>query len=84
MKILESFNNFKPDLIVLGHADMSFKTNARNFKNNSSLKICQWFLDPLSKFGPDHINNRKRILDKIDLLDATFLTTDLNLLVLNT
>ena len=40
------------------------------------MKICQWFLDPLSKFGPDHINNRKRILDKIDLLDATFLTTD--------
>ena len=77
LKILESFNNFKPDLIVLGHADRVSKQTLEIFKkNNSSLKICQWFLDPLSKFGPDHINNRKRILDKIDLLDATFLTTD--------
>ena len=44
--------------------------------NNSSLKICQWFLDPLSKFGPDHVNNSKRILNKTELIDNTFLTTD--------
>ena len=76
-KIIEAFNNFKPDLIVLGHADrVSNQTLEVLKKNNSTLKICQWFLDPLSKFGPDHINNRKRILDKIQILDATFLTTD--------
>ena len=76
-KIIESFNNFKPDIIVLGHADrVSNETLEVLKKNNSSLKICQWFLDPLSKFGPDHVNNKKRILDKISILDATFLTTD--------
>jgi hypothetical protein len=43
---------------------------------NKSIKISQWFLDPLSKYGPDHINNTKRILDKTEVLDSTFLTTD--------
>ena len=38
--------------------------------------MSQWFLDPLSKYGPDHINNSKRILDKIEYMDTTFLTTD--------
>ena len=31
----------------------------KNFDKN--LKISQWFLDPLSKYGPDHENNKKRI-----------------------
>ena len=51
-------------------------------KLDGNLKISQWFLDPLSKHGPDHKNNSKRILDKIELLDKTFLTTDPNSLSL--
>ena len=43
---------------------------------NKSTVFSQWFLDPLSKYGPDHLNNTKRILDKIEFLDTTFLTTD--------
>ena len=42
------------------------------------MKISQWFLDPLSRNGPDYHNNKKRILDKINIMDATFLTTDPN------
>ena len=43
------------------------------------LKYQLWFLDPLSRHGHDYYsNNRKRILDKIDLIDATFLTSDPN------
>ena len=76
-KILETFNNFKPDVIVLGHADRVERSTLEKIKEiNKDLKISQWFLDPLSKYGPDHINNKKRILDKIDLIDKTFLTTD--------
>jgi hypothetical protein len=33
-------------------------------------------LDPLGKKGPDFIKNTKRITDKQDVIDATFLTTD--------
>ena len=76
-KILETFNNFKPDLLLLGHADgVANKTLEIIKENNKSLKISQWFLDPLSKFGPDHVSNSKRILDKIKFIDQTFLTTD--------
>ena len=75
-KIIETYNNFKPDLIFLGHADrVSTKTLEILKDSNKNLKIGQWFLDPLSKNGPDYENNKKRILDKIDFLDTTFLTT---------
>ena len=76
-KILDTYDNFKPDLIILGHADrVSSLTLEKIKKLDKNVKISQWFLDPLSKYGPDHKNNSKRILDKINFLDKTFLTTD--------
>ena len=79
--IIESFNNFKPDAIILGHADaVSVNTLDYLKSKNNKLKISQWFLDPLGRFGPDHDKNRQRILDKNHLMDATFLTTDPNAL----
>ncbi len=76
-KIVDTFNNFKPDLIVLGHADRVSKDTLNKLKEiNKNVKMTQWFLDPLSKHGPDHENNSKRVLDKIDFMDTTFLTTD--------
>ena len=83
-KIIETFKNFKPDIIILGHADRVKKSTLEKMREiNSSTKFSQWFLDPLSKHGPDHINNTNRILDKIDLLDSTFLTTDPSALSVN-
>ena len=76
-KIIETSNNFKPDLLILGHADRVSNETLRMIKeNNKNIKISQWFLDPLSKHGPDHLNNSRRILHKIDFIDKTFLTTD--------
>ena len=76
-KIIETSDNFKPDLLVLGHADRVSNETLRMIKeNNKNIKISQWFLDPLSKHGPDHLNNSRRILHKIDFIDKTFLTTD--------
>ena len=76
-KIINSYFNFKPDLIILGHAD-NVTEESLNFLKNKNVKIAQWFLDPISKDGPDYINNKKRILDKEKLIDANFLTTDPN------
>ena len=45
-------------------------------KEKKSLKIAQWFLDPLSKHGPDYLNNKKRLLKFSKLLDSNFITTD--------
>ena len=76
-KIVDTFKNFKPDIIILGHADRVKNDTLQIMKEiNSSTKFSQWFLDPLSKYGPDHENNTRRILDKVKLLDNTFLTTE--------
>ena len=77
--IIDSFNNFNADGIILGHADsVSVETLDKLKQLNNNLKISQWFLDPLGKHGPDYIKNTKRVLEKTQLMDATFLTTDPN------
>jgi spore maturation protein CgeB len=73
-KIENNYNNFKPDLVILGHAD-SVTNETLDFLKKDNTKIAQWFLDPVSKNGPDFHNNKKRIIDKDNLIDATFLTT---------
>ncbi len=83
-KIIESFNNFKPDIVILGHADrVSNSTLSKMRDINKEIVFSQWFLDPLSKYGPDHVSNSKRILDKKEFLNATFLTTDPTALSIN-
>ena len=73
--IKNNYKNFKPDLIILGHADNVSMETLSEFKKDKVL-IGQWFLDPLSRFGPDYLNNKSRILNKNKLIDSTFLTTD--------
>jgi len=75
-KLRKTCYNFKPDLIVLGHADLISSDMLVELKNEYPfLKIAQWFLDPLNIKGPDFIKNKKRILDKSKFLDANFITT---------
>ncbi len=74
--ILNNFTSFMPDILVLGHADrVSLETLTNLKKINKDLKIIQWFLDPVSKKGPDYKKNKDRILNNIDIIDATYLTT---------
>jgi glycosyltransferase involved in cell wall biosynthesis len=75
-KVINTFLNFKPDLVVLGHADTLSKQTIIKMKSIKDFKICQWFLDPLIKSGPDYLKNKKRILSLIDHMDASFLTTE--------
>ena len=75
--ILEAYENFKADIVILGHADSVSIQTLRQLKDtNNNLKISQWFLDPLGKNGPDYLKNSKRILDKEQCMDTSFLTTD--------
>ena len=75
-KLLKTCYNYKPDLIVLGHADLISPLMLANLKEEyPHLKVAQWFLDPLNKNGPDFSKNKKRILDKSNFVDANFLTT---------
>ena len=74
--VSNTIQNFKPDLVILGHADrVKSDTLIKAKEKLSNLKICQWFLDPLSKSGPDYQKNRDMLLDKNFICDATFVTT---------
>jgi len=80
-KILNVISNYVPDVIILGHADLIKKETLIYIKKNyPNIKIVQWFLD---RMDSEWIVNKKRFLDKIELMDASFCTTDPNILNLN-
>ena len=75
--IIQTFNNFKPNVIVLGHADNVKAETLQVLKDkDDGLKIAQWFLDPLGVKGPDYIKNKNRILDRGNVIDTSFLTSN--------
>jgi glycosyltransferase involved in cell wall biosynthesis len=78
---IETVKNFKPNLILLGHAD-SIKTETLKLikQDYPSIKIAQWFLDRMdSKWKI----NKLRFLDKIKFMDYNFCTTDPKVLKLD-
>ncbi len=75
-KLRKTCYNYKPDLIVLGHADSISANTLGDLKDDyPNLKVAQWFLDPLNKKGPDYTQNKNRILNKSNFIDANFITT---------
>ncbi len=75
-KLVNTVYNYKPDLLIFGHADLIKDNTLSYLKDNyKDLKIAQWFLDPLIKNGPDYEKNKSRLLDKIEFTDANFITT---------
>ena len=80
-KLLEVISNYVPDIIILGHADLiKIETLKYIKKNYPNIKMAQWFLD---RMDTHWIKNKKRFLDKIELMDASFCTTDPKTLKLN-
>ncbi|MBD1172566.1 glycosyltransferase [Pelagibacterales bacterium SAG-MED05] len=75
-KLKKTCYNYKPDIIMLGHADLISPEQINELRDDyPNVRIGQWFLDPLNKKGPDFERNKDRILDKMSSVDATFLTT---------
>ncbi len=73
-KLLDITSNYKPDLILFGHADMvSTETIKKIKKFYPNIKFAQWFLDKMD--NKDWYHNKKRFLQKFDLMDANFCTT---------
>jgi glycosyltransferase involved in cell wall biosynthesis len=80
-KLLEVISNYVPDIIILGHADLIKLETLRYIKKNyPNIKMAQWFLDRMDSHW---LTNKKRFLDKIELMDASFCTTDPKSLKLN-
>jgi len=75
-KLINTVYNYKPDLLIYGHADLIKPETLSYLKDNyNDLRIAQWFLDPLIKNGPDYEKNKNRILNKMNVTDANFITT---------
>ena len=75
-KLRKTCYNYKPDLIILGHADLISSDQIGELKDDyPNVRFSQWFLDPLNLNGPDFERNKDRILDKIKYMDASFMTT---------
>ena len=73
-KLVEVISNFVPDLIVLGHADLINRDILKLIKKNyPNIKIAQWFLDRMDSLWKI---NRDRFLKNIDIVDASFCTSD--------
>ena len=72
---INNIKNFKPHLVILGHAD-AINIETIDYIKSNNIKIGQWFLDPVGKNTPDHIKNKDRLLSKSNFIDASFLTTD--------
>ncbi len=74
LSFIETVRNFKPDLILLGHADSIKSSNLELIKNEyPHIKISQWFLD---RMDTKWKSNKIRFLDKIKYMDYSFCTTD--------
>ena len=72
-KLIKIISNYVPDLLVLGHADLIKKETLILIKKNyPKIKIAQWFLD---RMDSDWKKNKKRFLDKMNLVDCSFCTT---------
>ena len=77
-KLIETIANYVPDLIILGHADLIDITTLKFIKKNyPNIKIIQWFLDKMTE---GWARNKKRFLNKIELMDCNFCTTAPNVL----
>ena len=73
-KLLAVIGNYTPDLIILGHADLINIETLKIIKRfYPQIKISQWFLDRMDSSWK---LNKKRFLDKIDVMDASFCTTE--------
>jgi len=76
---INNVKNFKPHLVILGHAD-AINIETIDFIKSNNIKIGQWFLDPVGKNTPDNVKNKERLISKSNYIDSTFLTTDPNVL----
>ena len=83
-KIVSTVKNYNPDMLLIGHADLIYRSTLEELKDfNKNLKIAQWFEDPLIVTGPDYNLNTHKVLDKLEFIDNTFVTTSPDVLDFN-
>ena len=80
-QINKNIENFKPDLILFGHVDrLDYESFLKIKEKYNSIRLAQWFLDPLNTNGPDYEKNKSRFFLKYQFCDANFVTTSVDAL----
>tara|TARA_Y100000590_G_scaffold135543_1_gene155042 strand:- start:4156 stop:6261 length:2106 start_codon:yes stop_codon:yes gene_type:complete len=74
-KIFNIAQNYKPDLIVLGHNNILDYSTIDKIKTNFKTRFALWYEDHLIKGGPNAQNNLNLIEKNQDLIDQYFVTT---------
>ena len=76
-KVLDITNNYRPDLIILGHNNFLYRNNIEILKSKFNCKISLWYEDALGKKadGPHWRENLSLIEANNDLIDTYFTTT---------
>ena len=72
--ILEIANNYKPDLILLGHNNILKKETLIDIKKDN-VKIGLWYEDHVANYGPNWKTNLNLIEKNNELIDNYFITT---------
>ncbi len=74
-EILRIIENYKPDLILLGHNNIFKRETLYKISNIFRIKIALWYEDHVTKNDPNAIVNLKLIEKNHDLIDQYFITT---------
>ncbi len=80
-RIIQNIENFRPDIILLGHVDrLEYESFISIKEKYNSIRFAQWFLDPLNTNGPDFEKNKSRFFLKYQFCDTNFVTTSVDAL----
>ena len=74
-KIFNIANNYKPDLLLLGHNNILDSKTVDKIKTSFKTKVALWYEDHLIKGGPNAKNNLNLIEKNHELIDQYFITT---------
>jgi len=74
-KIFNIAQNYRPDLILLGHNNILNADIIQKIKSTYKTKIALWYEDHLVKGGPNYSNNLDLIEKNKNLIDQYFVTT---------
>ena len=74
-KIIEIANNYRPDLILLGHNNCLRRETISLIKKKFNTKFSLWYEDHVMKGDPNYAKNLKLIESNHDLIDQYFITT---------
>ena len=75
--IINTINNFVPDVILFGHVDALNQKDLFELKNNfKNIKFSQYFVDTLDEKFENYTQHKNRFFLKYQICDTNFITTD--------